>query len=64
MSCRTIVIQMKITKEFGLARHRGVINIAMVKAITVPDLKFPPSLKITILLRRRMKPQRMKWWLQ
>ena len=64
MSSRTIVIQMEVIKEFGLAMHRRVLNITMVKAITLPDLNFPPFLKIIILLRRRMQLQRMKWWLQ
>ena len=63
MSSRTIVIQMEITNKFGLARHGGVLNITMVKAITLPELKFPPFLKRTMLLRRRIQLQIMKWWL-
>ena len=64
MSSRTIIIQMEITKEFRLARHRGVLDLALVKAITLPELRFTPYLKRMILLIRRMQLQRMKWWLQ
>ena len=64
MSYRTIVIQMEIIKEFGLARHHGVINLTTVKKITLPELKFPPFLNIIMMLRRRMNLQRMKWWMQ
>ena len=64
MSSRTIIIQMEITKEFSLERHRGVLDLALVKAITLPELRFTSYLKIMILLIRRMQLQRMKWWLQ
>ena len=63
MSSRAIVIKMGITKEFGLEKHRGVLNLTMARAITLPELKFPLLLKSMMLLRRRMKLQRMKWWL-
>ena len=54
MSSRTIVIQMEIRKEFGLARHRGVLNITMVKVIPLPELNFRPFLKIMMMLRIKM----------
>ena len=54
MISSTIVIKMEITKEFGLSRHRGVLNLTTVKAITLPELKFPPFLKSMMLLSRRM----------
>ena len=60
MRFRTIVVQMEITKEFVLARHRGVLNLTMAKEITLPDLKFPPFLKSMMMLRRSMQIQRMK----
>ena len=64
MSSRTIVDQMEITKEFGMARQRGLLNKATAKAITLTDLKLPPSLKSMMLLRRRMQIQIMIWCLQ
>ena len=64
MSSRTIVIKMEITKEFGLARHLGVLNLTTVKEITLQELKLPPLSNSMMLLRRRMQPQIMKWWLQ
>ena len=63
MSSRTIVIQMEITKEFGLERHWRVLNLAMVKSVTLTEIKFTTSFNILIMLRRIMQLQRMKWWL-
>ena len=63
MISMTVVIQMEITKEFDLARHRGGQNVAMVKAITFPELKFPKSLKSMMMLGRILQLQRMKWCL-
>ena len=64
MRSRTIVIQMEITKRFGLARHRGVLNLTMVKAINLLDPKFHLLLKSMMLLSIRMQLQIIKWWLQ
>ena len=58
------MIQMEITKEFGMSRHHGVLNIAMVKVITLPELKFPPYLNSMIMLRRIIQLQKIKWWLK
>ena len=37
-----------------------MLNITMVKAITLPELKFPPFLKIMVILSRIMQLQIMK----